>query len=110
MDAAGVGTTGRVSAADRATITDAITKDLDDATEQAANDRERLARVEALTRVLADAVIAIAAAVAPVVKAVKAEARDTAAPAVAQTRGTYFKDERTINPTKQSTPSVRCRG
>ena len=73
-----------VSPRTRETLTDAITKDLGAANDQAMLDRERLAKVESQTRVLADAVIAIAdtgpsVAVAPAVKAVKAEIKATSA-------------------------------
>jgi hypothetical protein len=78
IDAASVLTTGHVSLANRDTLTDALTHDLDTAAHQALDNRERLDKLETQTRVLADAVIAIAdtgpsVAVAPAVQAVKAE-------------------------------------
>ena len=61
-----------VTPAGRSTLTDALTKDFDEADRQArVDDRERLATLETLTRAIADAVLAIADAVAPAVKAAK---------------------------------------
>lgn len=82
-----------VSPRTRETLTDAITQDLAAANDQAMLDRERLAKVESQTRVLADAVIAIAdtgpsVAVAPAVKAVKAEIKASSASTPAP--GQYF--------------------
>jgi hypothetical protein len=78
IDAASVVTTGHVSLVNRDVLTEALTHDLSAAEDQATSDKERLDKLETQTRVLADAVIAIAdtgpsLAVAPAVKAVKAE-------------------------------------
>src|SRR5688572_17086401 len=87
IDAASVVTTGGVSVVNRETLTDALTQDLDAAAHQTTGDRERLDKLETQTRVLADAVIAIAdtglsVSVGPAVAAVKAEraGEDTPAP------------------------------
>src|SRR5688572_5255053 len=78
IDEASVVTTGHVSVVDRDILTDSLTHDLDVAAHQTTGDRERLDKLETQTRVLADAVVAIAdtgpsIAVAPDVEAVKAE-------------------------------------
>jgi hypothetical protein len=67
-----------VSPETRDTLTHALTRDLNVASDQARVVEERIAKIETQTQVLADAVIAIAAtapsvAVAPAVEAVKAE-------------------------------------
>ena len=95
IETASVVTTGHVSLVNRVTLSDALTHDLDAAAHQAPDDRERLHKLETLTRVLADAVIAIAdtgpsPAVAPAVEAVKSEiGRDAILPP-APRRGKYF--------------------
>jgi hypothetical protein len=96
IDAASVVTTGHVSLVNREILTDALTQDLDAAAHQATGDRERLAKLEAQTQALADAVIAIAdtgpsVAVAPAVEAVKAEMKEQATLPVAPLPGKYFK-------------------
>ena len=61
---------------DRETLVTAVAKDLATVSATAGRDEERLAKVEAQTQVLAEAVIAIAEVsdgIAPTIKAVKAE-------------------------------------
>ena len=77
---------GHISPAARDNLTNALTYDLGVAADQATGDRERLDKLETQTRVLADAVIAIAdtgpsVAVAPAVQAVKAEMSSHVTPA-----------------------------
>jgi hypothetical protein len=91
-----------VSPRTREALTDAIQKVVSAADDQATEDRERLANLEAQTRVLADAVIAIAdtgasVAVAPAVQAVKAEIKGEATPSFTSPRGTYFDGRGTNN-------------
>jgi hypothetical protein len=95
IDGASVDTTGPVRVVNRTTFTEALKQDSGAADDQATVDRERLAKVEAQTRVLADAVIAIAdtapsIAVAPAVKAVKAEMKGEGTASFAQAPGKYF--------------------
>ena len=66
----------RVSISARQTVVDALTRDLNAASEHAGTEEERLVKIETQTRVLAEAVIAITAAadgVGPAVQAVKDE-------------------------------------
>jgi hypothetical protein len=68
--------TSALSNADMAPIIRAYAQDLGDASDKSAHDEARLAKVEAQTRVLAEAVVAItetADSLAPAVKAVKDE-------------------------------------
>ena len=93
--AASLVTTGNVSLVNRDTLAEALTHDLGVAADQSTTDRERLDKLETQTRVLADAVIAIAdtgpsAAVAPAVDAVKAERTGEVIPPMTPSRGEYF--------------------
>ncbi len=99
IDGASVDSTNPVSVVNRTTFTESLAQDSGAAVDQATADRERLAKVEAQTRVLADAVIAIAdtapsLAVAPAVKAVKAEMKDEGTASVAPPPGKYFDGRR----------------
>ncbi len=96
IDEASVVTTGHVSLVNRDTLTEALTRDLGAAADKAEIDTDRLAKVEAQTRVLADAVIAIAdtgpsIAVGPAVEAVKAEMKPETTLPPALIPGKYFK-------------------
>jgi hypothetical protein len=99
IDAASVITTGDVSLVHRATLTEAITEGVDAAAHQGTGDSERLDKLETQTRVLADAVIAIAdtrpsPAVAPAISAVKVEMTGEVTPSVAASPGEYFDRRR----------------
>ena len=113
IDGGSVDTTGPVSVVNRTTFTEALTQDSGAADEQATVDRERLAKVEAQTRVLAEAVIAIAdtapsIAVAPAVKAVKAEMKGDATASVAPPPGQVLRRAGEQLDGGRSTAIVEC--
>ena len=99
IETASVVISGHVSLVNRETLADALMHDLDAAVQDAPDDRERLHKLETQTRVLADAVIAIAdtgpsPAVAPAVEAVKTEIKGDVMPSVASLPGKYFDGRR----------------